>query len=178
MSMLMLARSLDDLTRSGIELNDFFSFRRKHYPARALETLLGIWIDPRMAAEPPGTLVHNQTAYRPVRIKETVGLQSIWTLCWLETPAGEDRSEVSRRDLLAALIESAGLCQEGLPPGRFIPVFPSEAPSPAVQIEMRSLLAQHPHHLMRPWLQDSATGLLIRPDVYDTAQEATWIDEQ
>jgi len=178
MSMLMLVRSLEDLARSCIALNDLFSFRHKHYPEAVLETLLGIWIDPRMAAESPGALVHNQAAYRPVRIRETVGLQSIWTLCWLETPAGEDRDEVSRRDLLAALIEPADLCQEGLPPGRFIPVFASEAPSSEVQIEMRSLLASHPHHLMSPWFQDAATGLLIRPDVYEAAQEGTWIAAQ
>lgn len=145
MSMLMLVRSLEDLACSCIELNDFFSFRRKYYPETVLETLLGIWIDPRTAAEPPGALLHNQAAYRPVRIRETVGLQAIWTLCWLETPAGEDRGEVSRRDL--------------------------EAPSSEAQIEMRSLLARYSQHLMSPWFQDSATGLLIHPDVYDTAQE-------
>lgn len=178
MSMFVLVRSLEDLARSCIELNDFFSFRRKHYPETVLETLLGIWVDPRMAAEPPGALVHSQAAYRPVRIRETFGLQAIWTLCWLETPAGEDRGEVSRRELLAALIESAGLCQDGMPSGRFIPVFPSEASPSAVQIEMRSLLTPHPLYLMSPWFQDSATGLLIRPDVYDTAQEVTWIAEQ
>ena len=176
--MLILVRSLEDLARSCIELNDFFSFRRKQYPEKVSEALLGIWIDPRMAAEPPGALVHNQAAYRPVRIREAFGLQAIWTLCWLETPAGEDRSEVSRRDLLAALIESACLCQEGLPPGRFIPVFPSETSPSAVQIEMRSLLASHLHCLMSPWFQDSATGLLIRPEVYEAAQEGTWIAAQ
>lgn len=170
MSMLMLVRSLEDLACSCIELNDFFSFRRKYYPETVLETLLGIWIDPRTAAEPPGALLHNQAAYRPVRIRETVGLQAIWTLCWLETPAGEDRGEVSRRDLLGALIESASLWQDGMPSGRFIPVFPSEAPSSEAQIEMRSLLARYSQHLMSPWFQDSATGLLIHPDVYDTAQ--------
>ncbi|HAS1942879.1 MULTISPECIES: hypothetical protein [Enterobacteriaceae] len=135
MSMLMLVRSLEDLACSCIELNDFFSFRRKYYPETVLETLLGR------------------------------------TLCWLETPAGEDRGEVSRRDLLGALIESASLWQDGMPSGRFIPVFPSEAPSSEAQIEMRSLLARYSQHLMSPWFQDSATGLLIHPDVYDTAQE-------
>ena len=67
MSMLILVRSLEDLARSCIELNDFFSFRRKQYPEKVSEALLGIWIDPRMAAEPPGALVHNQAAYRPDR---------------------------------------------------------------------------------------------------------------
>lgn len=178
MSTFMLVSSLEDLARSCIELNDLLSFRRKHYSEAVLETLLGIWVDPRMVAEPPGALVHDQAPYRPVPIRETFGLQSIWTLCWLETPAGEDCGEVSRRVLLAALIEPAGLCQEGLPPGRFIPVFPSDTSPSAVQIEMRSLLTPHPHYLMSPWFQDSATGLLIRPDVYDTAQEVTWIAEQ
>lgn len=171
MSILMLVRSLEDLECSCLELNNFFSFRREHYPETVLETLLGIWIDPRTAAEPSSALVNSQAAYRTIRIRETVGLQAIWTLCWLETPAGEDCGEVPRRDLLDALIESDRLCKDGMPSGCFIPVFSSEVPSSEVQVEMRSLLVRHSQHLASPWLQDYVTGQLIRPDVYDTAQE-------
>jgi hypothetical protein len=178
MSMLVLVRSVEDLARSCIELNGFFSFRRRQYPLTVLETLLGIWIDPRMAAEPPGALVHNQAAYHPVRIRETFGLQAIWALGWFETPAGEYRGELPRLDLLGALIASASQWQDGMPSGRFIPVFPSKTASSEVQIEMRSLLSEHPHDLMSPWFQDAATGLLIRPEVDEAALQVTCIAAQ
>ncbi len=82
MSMLVLVRSVEDLARSCIELNNFLSFRLKQYPETVSETLLGIWIDPRMTEEAPCILaVPNQVPYRTIRIRETFGLQTIWTLC-------------------------------------------------------------------------------------------------
>lgn len=129
-----LVRSSEDLDRTCIELSNFFSFRRRQRDqAQVPETLLGIWIEPRMAAEIQCVLtVHDQSAAdRPIHIRETAGLSGIWTICWLEIPGGKDRNEVSRLDLLGALIESAGLGQEGVSLGRFAPVFRSDTAPPS-----------------------------------------------
>ena len=170
MSIFALVRGSADLARACEELGDFFSFRRRQRDQAPLaETLLGIWIEPRMAVEVPCvlTLRDQSAAGRPVQIRETTGLSGIWTMCWLETPGGEDRNEVSRQDLLGALIESSGFGQEGVPSGRFIPVFRSDAAPSEAQTEMRSLRKWYPHHMIAPLYQDPVTGRLSLPDERD-----------
>lgn len=51
MSTLALVRSAQDLVCARSELSDFFSLRRQRDPVLSPETLLGIWLDPDMAAE-------------------------------------------------------------------------------------------------------------------------------
>lgn len=162
-----LVRGSTDLVRAREELGDFFAFRRRHEgQAQIPETLLGIWIEPGITVEAlcvPTSRGHS-AAGRPVQIRETAGLSGIWTMCWLGTPGGEGGNEVSRQDLLSALIEPTDSGQERMPPGRFIPVFPSDAAPSEVQTQMRSLLQLYPHHLMAPLYQDRDTGRLSMPD--------------
>jgi len=162
-----IVHSSTDLFRACEQLGDFFAFRRqKEGQAQIPETLLGIWITPDITIEAlcvPTSRGHS-AAGRPVQIRETAGLSGIWTMCWLGTPGGEGGNEVSRQDLLSALIEPADSGQEGMPPGRFIPVFPSDAAPSEVQTQMRSLLQQYPHHLLAPLYQDRDTGRPSMPD--------------
>lgn len=154
------------MPRSCIALNDFLSSKRKQYPAMVPEILLGIWIDPGMTSEIPESLAaHNQAAYQQVYIRETTGLQGIWTICWLQASDEKGHHEVSRLILFDALIELTSHRQENPAAGCFIPVFPSQTPWSQLKIEMRCLLAVHPQQLMSAWLQDSATGLLIHNDL-------------
>lgn len=162
-----LVRSTTDLVRAREGLGDFFAFRRwQEGQAQIPDALLGIWIAPGIAVEAlciPTSRGHS-AAGRPVQIRETAGLSGIWTICWLEIPSCDDRDEVSRLDLLSALIEPTDYVQERISPRRFIPVFPSDAALCEVQMQIRSLRQLYPHHLMAPLYQDRDTGRLSMPD--------------
>lgn len=166
MSLLPLVSSSEDLARARIELSDVLGLRmRQQGQVSPPEGLLGIWIERRMAAEIPCVLtVHDQCADgRHIHIRESAGLSDIWTILWLETLGGKDRNQVSRLCLLGALVESAGLGQEG----RFVPVFRSDTAPSEVQTQMRNLLKWYSHHLMTRLFQDPATGRLFPPDECD-----------
>ena len=161
--MLVLVRGSEDLARACSELSDFFAIRqrqRDHAPVP--ETLLGIWVGPGMAAEVPSVLTSRtrSAAGWPVQIRETVGLSGIWTICWLETPRGEGRDDLSRFALLGSLIESADQGEDGVSPGRFAPVFRGVTAPSEVQAEMRSLQEPYSHHLLTPLFQNPVTGRL------------------
>lgn len=165
MSMLALVRSLEDIPHRSIGLNNFLLFKNQHGHAKPSERLLGIWLDPDMVADTPDSLgVRNQGADQDIYIRETSGLQGIWTICWLGAADEKEGDEISRLLLLDSLIERAEARQQGPPSGRFIPVFHSNAAEFELKVEMGQLVEQNSHYVMPAWFQDAVTGRLIRPD--------------
>lgn len=170
-----LVRSAEDLARARRELGDLFSWRQQD-AVKSPNTLLGVWLDEDMVTTPPHELtVHNTSgANRTFYILETTGVSDIWTLCWLDTSERDRHNDLSRLDLIAALIHStAPNGREDLPFARFIPVISSDATPSEVRTELGKLLEHYPHHLMPAWFQDSVTGRWVSAE-YITARSGQW----
>jgi hypothetical protein len=179
MSVLALVGRLDDIPRPGIGLNNFLLFMSQHDPVMSAEMLLGIWLDPHMVVDTPDVLVvANQRVDQDIHIRETAGLQGIWTICWLGAADEKDGDAICRLLLLKSLIEHPSARKHEPPSGRFIPVFPSRTSESELKNEMGRLGAQNSHYLMPAWFQDAATGRLFQPDVDDAAPEPRWNQEQ
>lgn len=152
-----LVRSREDLLHACRDLSDLFALQmRRQGLASPPEDLLGIWVDEQAMEQPPCILsLPDQSAVgSPIHIRRTAGLSGVWTLCWLETENDSGNLALSRPDLLAGLI---GYC-EGSPRGRLAPVFPSHMVPSEMESQMRDLLHRHPHRLLGPLIQDSASG--------------------
>lgn len=144
------------LERAQVELAALLSFRRRQGCAPGVETLLGIWIEPRLLADLPAQLElrdsHGNIEALP--ILETAGVARIWALCWLE--AREHSAELTRGALLKALVEE----RPPNAPGRFIPVFFDNVDPAAVQRECARLQTYCGRRVGPPLYHDFEKGRL------------------
>jgi hypothetical protein len=165
MDSLAIVRSKEDLQRTCEDLANFFSLRPLQTAAGRYspESLLGIWIDPRIANTLPEVLVLSSDGAgdRRLQIQESVSLSSIWTLCWLAGAGEEGRHRLSRPELLEALTEAAQQSQRGAP--EFIPVFPRDRNATEVEAELQLLQRRHSVNVRPPLYLDGATGRFIPP---------------
>jgi len=157
----LLVRHLKDLKPANEELAAYLSILQRISSDTVCGAIQGIWVDDEGVANLPSTLVLPGSGGErcSVRIVETMGINGIWMLCWLETSA--DR--VSRIDLAAALLER--FYHEVTAPAklaaRFIPVFPSNRSSSSAKVELRALDACYPGLVLTPAYQDEDGRLLI-----------------
>jgi hypothetical protein len=141
-SAFLLLRSYGDMGRASEELAAYLSILRRCSPATDVEAVQGIWIDEDGVANLPSALVLPDAAgvLRTVRILETTGINGIWMLCWLETPA----SAVSPIALVEALLECFGHEDTTTLVARFILVFADNAPDSSAREELQVLEAHFP----------------------------------
>lgn len=168
MTQFALIRSLADLARACEDLSGFFAARRQQNPRLSPEALLGLWLEPKLAAETPLVLniPDSAGALQPVRIPESIGVSAIWTLCWLDVPDEPD-GKLCRLRLLEALLELSDVRQDEALQGRFIPVFSDAVPESDVQAEYCRLGRRYPDILLKPLFQERHTGRLLVPGKYD-----------
>lgn len=154
-SSFLLVRNLRDLDRDRTGVNAYLSHLRRRADSSDRDALQGIFIDEDSVANLPGALVLPDAAGgdRIVRIVEAAGINGIWMLCWLDTPA----ASVARADLLAALLECFGH-DESSPacPARFIPVFPDSAPAHHVRTELQRLQARYRDVVLAPVREEAS----------------------
>jgi len=158
-----LVRSRQDLARVRNDLSDFFATLIRHSGRESpTEDLIGIWINAPLAKQSPHLLTVRcrSTPDRHIDVRQTAALSGIWTVCWLEQAQEQGPIEVSRLDVLSALVASSGRDQPGGPPSRFVPVFRNDVAARAIHAELDNLREHHPMRLMTPWLQDPASGRL------------------
>lgn len=172
MAQFALIRSFADLARACDDLSGFFAARRQQNPPLLPEVLLGMWLEPQLAALPPSVLnvPDNSGARRPVRILESVGLSEIWALCWLDIPSNR---ELCRLALLEALLDASDSSQnEEAQQWHFIPVFPDDIPESDVQAEYHRLSRRHSEVLLAPIYQERHSGRIIVPEKHKTGRGA------
>lgn len=119
-----------------------------------------------MVTEPPQSLTLNHktgTDSQVIPVRETVSTSAIWTLGWLEAGPGKDEASFDRTSLLKALLEASRNSQQNKFPGKFIPVFETNATAPDVQTEVSSLRAEFPGLLLTASYYDPASGRLFPP---------------
>lgn len=127
-SLFALVRSQADLEQARREMTGLLAIIDSHDPSvRIAESLLGIWVDAQGSANMPAVLEFPGLPddRRSLRVVEAMGINGIWMLCFLETPAGRP----SRADLLASLLDASGYDDPETVPGRFIPVVGGDLPS-------------------------------------------------
>lgn len=159
----MLARSVEDLTRTRTDFAGLLSVLIQRGAPSIAEAMLGICIDAQAMANVPCELEINEfpKGGRTVRIVEATGVSGIWMLCFLDAPAGT----VSRSDLLDALLNNFGREQEGFPLLRFVPVFPYGASAVDEGAEVQLLKARHSALLLPSlYLDPGADAFYLRPD--------------
>jgi len=157
----LLVRCLKDLQPANEELAAYLSILRRISSDIVCGTIQGIWVDDEGVANLPSTLVLPDSGGErcTVRIVETMGINGIWMLCWLEKAA----DTISRIDLAAALLERFD--HEVTAPtklaARFIPVFPSNGLNSSAKVELRALDACYPGLVLTQAYQDESGRLLI-----------------
>lgn len=157
----LLVRHLKDLKPAKEELAAYLSILHRISSDTFCGAIQGIWVDDEGVANLPSTLVLPDSGgeRRSVRIVETMGINGIWMLCWLDASA--DR--VSRIDLVAALLECFDheVTAQTKLAARFIPVFPSNGSSSSAKIELRALDVCYPGLVLSPAYQDESGRLFI-----------------
>lgn len=147
-----------DLPRACVDLSEFLVLQRRRTKARS-EALLGLWIDPRWSERLPCEFPwceangKSGTAY----IRETVGIDGVWMLCWLDMP--EAARPLTRSALLASLVAALGAARTD-PRLAFVPVFPLDAPAGEVRTEWQRLATEHGDLVLAPLYQDARSGQL------------------
>lgn len=149
---------LADLPRARAELSEFLGLQRRRADFCS-EKLLGLWIDPRWGAQLPCELLccgqHGKggVAY----IRETIGINGIWMLCWFDIPA--TTRPLTRSTLLKSLVATIESARTDPPPA-FVPVFPDDATAGEVRTELQQLTTEHPDLILAPLYQDASSGRL------------------
>ncbi len=163
MSAFAVLRDTADLRLACDDLSALLALRLQLAPDAPAAALLGLWVDPEMAAALPLSLtLPDSLPGAGIRIRETHSCARVWTLCWLEGSGGAAGEGPSREALLSALLTS-----RPEPPTRaanhiFIPVFGAGAGAAAHQIDgqLARLRAVHPNCVGSPLFQDLRTGRL------------------
>lgn len=166
MNCFLIIRSASDIVRACDALSDFFSFQLRRHPKLIPATILGMWLDPHMVTGPPQSLTLNHessTDSQVIPVRETVSTSGIWTLGWLGVRPGKDEASLDRTSLLKALLEASRNNQQNMFPGKFIPVFETNAAAPKVQTEVSSLRAEFPGLLLTAAYYDPSSGRLFPP---------------
>lgn len=153
MNTCVMVHNASVLERVQGELSEFLS-RRSQYEAQTAGELLGIWLDPVLAAD-PGPYLGDRADQLCVR--EAVGRPGLWLACFLESPDGR---AVTRADLLSALISSASFrARENDAGGCLIPVYSQTADRSGILADLECLSARAGQYLGEPWLQDAQRHL-------------------
>lgn len=160
---LLLIRSCDDVPRACRDAGAFLAFQRARRPTRHGEQdtkLVGIWLDPLMVALPPevwGSV--SISGSRPFQIRESVGVDGIWELYWLD--ADYERETVSL-DTMREMLVSALIGER--PPGpyssapQFVPVFDENGTHPSMISQMQRLREVFPGRIENPLTWDRLTN--------------------
>ncbi|KKB07138.1 hypothetical protein VE25_19060 [Devosia geojensis] len=162
MSMFAVVHRPADLARACEDISAFLAFHHRKRAASRAEPLIGIWLDPGMAAEMVAELNEKapKTAAGFGKVRESVSLGGVWTLCWL------DSERVVRLPLLETLLEQSIADAENAARRRFIPVFLDDLPVSEVQSEMHELRRHRPSCVMPSLWQEGETGRISLPSDY------------
>lgn len=154
-SAFLLVRNQEVLERSNDALKSYLSNLNDVSPGDESEALQGIWVDEQGVVNLPRALdLPDSTGQRhTVPIMETMGVNGVWTLCWLETSA----SNISRADLVQALVDSFGYEASAELTARFIPVINTDAPDSSTNQELHTLESRFPGITMPAVCQDGSS---------------------
>lgn len=163
----LVIASADHVDRAVRDVEAFLAFQR----ARPSPThdehrrdVIGIWVDSTMVDAVPAVFdVRSATRHRRFRVRESVGVNGLWSLWWLDVElAGVSTAFQTVRESLIATLAAVQPSRDGDRVPRFVPVFGVEQHSSAIQIEVDRLRELFQSRIGEPVTWDSRTGALLR----------------
>lgn len=179
MSMLLLVRSLDDVSSAVTDVGDYLVHHRRLFgDLPELSPLVGLWIRPELDSGLPalqpctsgadgGCSANGDSAQTPdeapVGIRMSFSLAGIWTLCWMDGPVLREAKDAhgQRHRLVGALV--AGAAPETAPEGAFVAVFDAADAGGVVQARLSALRTRHPHLVAEHWYVDDREHGIVGP---------------
>jgi hypothetical protein len=123
--------------------------------------LIGIWVDAVMVEVPPQVFdCVSISGRRPIQIRETVGLDGIWQLCWLDvTSDGKSDTLAEMREALVSALLGERPRSADRADQRFIPVFDADDTLAFIQPQIKRLQERFPDLIGLPatWNRTTAT---------------------
>lgn len=161
----LLLRTECEVPRAWREAGEFLRFHRTRLSAvhQAHErSLIGMWNAPLMIERLPEVFgCRSDSGKFQFRIRESVGVNGLWELCWLDTNLGPGANDpdATRKFLIAALIEEQ---QPRTPPpnSRFAPIFDPEKQYGYVHRQTDHLKGLFPGRIGEPAIWNKATGAI------------------
>lgn len=160
---LLLVRSSDDVPRACREAGEFLAFQRMRLATmdgRQDRRLIGIWIDPMMVDAPPEICrVGSAARACQFQIRESVGVNGIWCLCWVDADHARNSSDlaITRETLVSALVEEQEPHQQPRTL-QFIPVFDADDNCRSALLHAERLRELFPGLIGQPLKWNTATG--------------------
>lgn len=155
-------RSVADLRQACSEISGFFSVRRRLNPTLPQDEILGLWIDEHLTTNLPTVLELRTdcTGSLIASIREMVGIDGIWNLCWVNLePSPPAGYRLRHSDIVETLL-AARDPQTEVSSVAFIPIFPTNVPTEETRKEMERLTQHHPRLVQAPIHWDAGHGRL------------------
>jgi hypothetical protein len=171
MALLLFVRSINDVTPAVEAASEFLEYKQQHLGgSRHSDDLLAIWIDRDLEAALPAWSIPSlyssseRTIPTPFRLRYSVSLSDIWTLCWIDIslPEGQLGGKSPREALIGTLakILSARCSSSG--PGLLLPVFGANDPTESMEICHANLKAQYSSTIGETWfVHDRNQGKVV-----------------
>lgn len=137
-----------DVPRACREVGEFLRFRHSfppHFHADQDWRLIGLWVD-RLVETPFEFPYHFSALERhPFRLRETVGINGIWQLYWLESllPWRPANQACALKSLVSCLIEERSSSRQS-PTPQFAPVFDADDNRSFIGLQSERLKALFP----------------------------------
>lgn len=161
--LLLLVGDEEGVPRACHEVAQFLAFYRTRMAAgQAPPRLVALWIDAVAAGSPAELLADIPAAQHALfRIRESIGMEPIWKLCWVEAGGGSEPADhgTLRSSLISTLIERERVLARPARP-RLAPVFEANEGYPSISLESARLRELAPELIGEPITWNEATNIL------------------
>jgi hypothetical protein len=171
MALLLFVRSVDDVMPAVEATGEFLAYQQRQLEgSRQSDDLLAIWIDPDLDAALPAWSIPSlySSSERPMptpfRLRYSVSLSDIWTLCWIDIspPESELGGKSPREVLIATLAKIVSDRYSSSGAGLLFPVFEASDPTEGIDITIANLKARYPGLIGTAWfVHDRNQGKLV-----------------
>lgn len=163
---LLVVASDEAVVRASQEVAAFLTFRRARLSPADEErgrSVIGIWVDSTMVDAVPSVLdVASATCPGQFHVRESIGMNGIWSLWWLDVESADAATAVDT--VCGSLIATLAAIRPPRDDGRvarFVPVFGLDQHPLAIHVEMNRLRELFPRLIGEPVTWDSTTGALL-----------------
>jgi len=171
MALLLFVRSVNDVMSAVEAASKFLAYQQRHLEeSPEPDDLLAIWIDPDLDAALPAWSIPSlhSSSERPIpttfRLRYSVSLSEIWTLCWIDIslPEGQLREQSQREMLIGMLAKFFSDRYSSTGAGLLFPVFGVNDPTESMKICHANLKAQYSSTIGETWfVHDRNQGQVV-----------------
>ncbi len=173
---LLVVASAHDVARAGRDFAAFLTFRLARLSSTDEERgrrVIGIWVDRAMVDAVPAVFDFGSEPWHgQFHVRETIGVNGVWSLCGLDVELREAVSVDTVRESLIDALAAIRPPREDCRVPRFLPVFDGDQHPLGIHVEMNRLREVFPHMVGEPVTWDNTTGALLRPAGPQSADES------